>query len=123
MSITLGQVALTVADVDRSEAFYRDALGLPLLFAAGSMRFFDLGATRLMLSAPEGELQPGSGGSVLYLKTADLQAAWERTLQGGAVAVSPPHRVAPMPTHDLWMAFFRDPDGHLLAWMAEVPRG
>ena len=57
----LGQVALTVSDVERSSAFYRDAVGLPFLFAAGpSLAFLDLGNARLMLSAPEGQLRPGS---------------------------------------------------------------
>jgi methylmalonyl-CoA/ethylmalonyl-CoA epimerase len=31
-----------------------------------------------------------------------------------------PHFVAKLPDHDLWMAFFRDPDGNLLALMSEV---
>lgn len=30
-----------------------------------------------------------------------------------------PHLIAKMPDHELWMAFFRDPDGHLLALMEE----
>jgi len=30
-----------------------------------------------------------------------------------------PHRVAKMPDHELWMAFFRDPDRNLLALMCE----
>ena len=61
----LGQVALTVADVERSVAFYRDQVGLRFLFApAPTLAFFDLGGTRLMLSAAEGELTPGSGHKV-----------------------------------------------------------
>jgi methylmalonyl-CoA/ethylmalonyl-CoA epimerase len=28
-----------------------------------------------------------------------------------------------MPDHDLWMAFFADPDGHILALMQEAPKG
>jgi methylmalonyl-CoA/ethylmalonyl-CoA epimerase len=30
--------------------------------------------------------------------------------------------IAAMPDHDLWMAFFRDPDNNLQALMSEVPR-
>jgi hypothetical protein len=33
----------------------------------------------------------------------------------------PPHFVAKMPGHDLWMAFLRDPDRNLLGLMCEVP--
>jgi methylmalonyl-CoA/ethylmalonyl-CoA epimerase len=28
-----------------------------------------------------------------------------------------------MDDHDLWMAFFKDPDGHTLALMQEAPKG
>jgi methylmalonyl-CoA/ethylmalonyl-CoA epimerase len=28
-----------------------------------------------------------------------------------------------MDDHDLWMAFFKDPDGHMLALMQEAPKG
>ena len=31
---TIAQIALTVGDLERSVAFYRDALGMPLLFQA-----------------------------------------------------------------------------------------
>ena len=30
-----------------------------------------------------------------------------------------PHLVAKMPDHDLWLAFFRDPDRNVLALMCE----
>ena len=31
-----------------------------------------------------------------------------------------PHLLAKLPDHELWMAFFRDPDDNLLALMCEV---
>ena len=37
--------------------------------------------------------------------------------------VDQPHLVAPMSDHDLWMCFFKDPDGHTLALMCERPKG
>jgi methylmalonyl-CoA/ethylmalonyl-CoA epimerase len=30
-----------------------------------------------------------------------------------------PHLIAKLPDHELWMTFFRDPDGSLLALMEE----
>jgi catechol 2,3-dioxygenase-like lactoylglutathione lyase family enzyme len=49
----LRQIALTVSDVGRSTAFYRDALGLSFLFAAGpTLAFLDVGGVRLMLAGP-----------------------------------------------------------------------
>ena len=32
-----------------------------------------------------------------------------------------PHVIAKMEHHDLWMAFFRDPDRNMLALMSDVP--
>jgi len=123
MEVTgLGQVALSVSDVARSTAFYREAVGLRFLFAAGpSLAFLDLGNARLMLSAPEGEFTPGSS-TVLYLRVADLTGAHAAMRERGVTFVDEPHLVAPMPDHDLWMCFFRDPDGHTLALMSERPR-
>ena len=41
----------------------------------------------------------------------------------GVTFVDEPHRIAEMDDHDLWMAFFRDPDDHLMALMQEAPKG
>jgi methylmalonyl-CoA/ethylmalonyl-CoA epimerase len=124
MDVTaLGQVALTVSDVPRSTAFYRDSVGLRFLFAAGpSLAFLELGNARLMLSAPEGTFTPGSG-TVLYLRVADIRASHAALCGRGVQFVDEPHLVAPMPDHDLWMCFFRDPDGYTLALMCERPKG
>jgi methylmalonyl-CoA/ethylmalonyl-CoA epimerase len=111
-----------VSDVARSTDFYRDAVGLPFLFAAGpSLAFLDLGGVRLMLSAPEGDFVPGSS-TVLYLKVADIAAAHDAMRRRGVPFVDEPHLIAKMPDHDLWMAFFRDPDGHTAALMSERAR-
>lgn len=119
----LGQIALTVGDVSRSTAFYRDLVGLRFLFAAGpTLAFLDLGGVRLMLSAPEGDFKPGSS-SVLYLRVDDIRGSHAAMRDRGVHFVDEPHLVAPMPDHDLWMCFFTDPDGHTLALMSERPKG
>lgn len=118
----LGQVALTVSDVSRSTTFYRDRIGLPFLFAAGpTLVFLGIGGARLMLSAPEPGFTPGSG-AVLYLRVGDIGAAYAAMRERGVAFVDEPHLVAPMPDHDLWMCFFRDPDAHTLALMCERPK-
>lgn len=119
----LGQVALTVSDVERSTAFYRDKVGLRFLFTAGpSLAFLDLGGVRLMLSAPEGEFAPGGSGTVLYIKVPDISASYDAMRGRGVEFIDEPHLIAPMPDHDLWMTFFRDPDRHTLALMCERPK-
>ena len=116
----LRQIALTVSDVARSTAFYRDALGLPFLFSAGpNLAFLDIGGVRLMLSTPEGGLMPGKG-SMHYFEVADIQAAHAAMAARGVVFAEAPHMIAQMPDHELWLAAFEDPDGNPLALMCEV---
>ena len=113
---SVGQIALTIADADRSEAFYRDVLGLRPLYRYGPLVFFDAGNLRLMLG--EGpEVRPGNG--CVYFRVADIEAA-HRDLEARGVAFQEgPKLIARMPDHELWMAFFQDPDGHQLALMSE----
>jgi methylmalonyl-CoA/ethylmalonyl-CoA epimerase len=116
---SIGQIALTVQDLPRAVAFYRDILGLPFLFETANMAFFNCGGVRLMLSPAENPETRYS--SILYYKTADIQAMSEALLGRGVVFESPARMIAKMPDHDLWMAFFRDTEGNLLALMSEVP--
>jgi methylmalonyl-CoA/ethylmalonyl-CoA epimerase len=116
---TIGQIALTVTDIERAIAFYRDALGMKLLFRVPNMGFFDCDGVRLMLSAAE---KPDEHyGSVIYFKVPDIRRAYETLSARAATFEGEPHLVARMPNHELWMAFFRDPDRNLLALMSEVP--
>jgi methylmalonyl-CoA/ethylmalonyl-CoA epimerase len=116
---TIGQIAYTVSDVSQSVAFYRDAMGLKLLFEAPpGLAFFDCGGIRLMLSKPEGAFSPGSS-TVLYFRVSGIEGTHHSLMQRGVTFVDEPHLVAKMPDHDLWMCFFRDPDGHTLALMEE----
>ncbi len=108
-------------NVARATAFYRDVLGLPFLFAAGHLAFFDCGGVRIMLDRPE-KPEFDHPGSILYFSVPDIQAAHRRLLDAGITIVEPPRIIAPMPDHDLWMAFFRDTEGNVMALMSEVPR-
>lgn len=118
----LGQIAMRVRDVDAATAYYRDVLGLRFLFGAPGLAFFDCGGVRLMLSRPE-SAEFDHPGSVLYFRVDDVVVAYEALRTRGAVFEGEPHVVHRAEDHDLWMAFFRDPDGNLLAVMAEQPRG
>ena len=116
----VGQIAINVHDLDRATAFYRDALGLPLLFTAGSMVFFDCGGVRLMLTPPE-KPEFDHPSSILYFSVPDIKVAHERMLTGGVRFEDEPHVVARMPAYDLWMTFFRDSEENLLALTSEAP--
>ena len=115
----IGQIAVPVMDIDRAVAFYRDTLGMKFLFQAPpGLGFFDCGGVRLMLDAPAKE-QAGNG-SVIYYKVDDLQATFEVLSARGVNFDGEPHLIAKMPDHELWMAFFRDPDSNILALMSEI---
>ena len=102
-------------------AFYRDVLGMTFLFELPTMGFFDCGGIRLMLSKAESP-EFDHRASLIYYKVDDIQQTFELLKQRNVEFVSPPRLVAPMPDHDLWMAFFHDPDQNALALMSEVPR-
>jgi len=115
----IGQIAVPVADIERAVAFYRDVLGMRFLFLAPpGLGFFDLGGIRLMLDGPA-KAQAGSS-SVIYYKVQDIQSAFTTLSNRGVAFEAKPHLIAKMPDHDLWMAFFRDPDKNLIALMSEV---
>jgi predicted enzyme related to lactoylglutathione lyase len=117
----LGQVAIPVDDVARATAFYRDVLGLSFLFGAGQLAFFDCGGVRLMLDRPE-KSEFDHPSSILYFAVPDIHAAHQRLVAAGVAIVEPPRVIAPMPDHDLWMGFFRDTEGNVMALMSEVAR-
>jgi len=115
----IGQIAVPVTDIERSIAFYRDTLGMKFLFQAPpDLGFFDCGGVRLMLDGPA-KAQAGNS-SVIYYKVDDLQATFDTLSARGVAFEGEPHMIAKMPDHELWMAFFRDPDANLLALMSEV---
>lgn len=117
----LGQVCINVHDVERATVFYRDTLGLSLLFTAGGMAFFECGGVRLMLARAE-KPEFDHPSSVLYFSVPDIAAAHRQMLAGGVRFEGEPHVIAKMPACDLWMAFFRDSEENLLALMSEVAR-
>jgi methylmalonyl-CoA/ethylmalonyl-CoA epimerase len=67
--------------------------------------------------------QTSSPGGCIYFRCADIVLAVGELAKRGVVFASLPHLIARMEDHDLWMAFFTDPDGHTLALMQEAPKG
>lgn len=117
----IGQIAVTVKDVPRAVAFYRDVLGIPFLFEAPGMAFFQAGEVRLMLGLPEGDMGDAFS-SIVYFRVDDIQAACRDLEPRGVKFTHEPRLIHRGQKADLWLAFFKDPDGNVLALMSEVPR-
>jgi methylmalonyl-CoA/ethylmalonyl-CoA epimerase len=116
----IGQIAVPVTDLVRAVAFYRDTLKMRFLFQAPpGLAFFDCGGVRLLLDAAA-ESRTEKRSSIIYFKVQDILEAYEVLSDRGVNFQKEPELIAKMPDHDLWMAFFRDPDGNLLALMCEV---
>jgi methylmalonyl-CoA/ethylmalonyl-CoA epimerase len=118
----IGQVSLTVDDLDAAERFYEDILGIRKLFRFGDLSFFDCSGLRLFIE--KSNTRPFSpASSVLYFRTPDIGIAFQQLKSRGVSFVDTPHLIAPMEDHDLWMVFFKDPAGNTLALMHEAPKG
>ena len=118
---TVGQIAINVKELQRATSFYREKLGFKFLFDAGTMSFFECGGVRLMLGVPE-KPEFDHPSSILYFRVPGIQSTYERLSAVGVSFVSEPRLVAPMPDHDLWMAFLHDSEGNTLAIMSEEPK-
>lgn len=120
---TVGQLLIPVDDFDRGVAFYRDVLGLPLLFAAPpQMAFFMCGQVRLLVGVvPQG--QKAQRGSAVYFRVKDIAAVYASLKENRVAFAASPHVVNRTPSAELWLAEFTDPDGNQLALMSEVAIG
>jgi methylmalonyl-CoA/ethylmalonyl-CoA epimerase len=112
------QISIRASDIGRAVTFYRDALGLPLLFQAPpQLAFFDCGGVRLMLAPPEPECD--HQGSIIYFGVDDITATHQALVAGGVKFRTEPHMIAKLPDREVWLADFEDPDGNILALMSE----
>lgn len=122
-SITkVGQVAVPVKDLARAVIFYKEQLGLQLLFQTDNMAFFECNGLRLLLSLPEKE-EFAHASSVFYFHVEHIQTAYEDFMAKGIVFTDEPHLVAKMGQTETWMVFFEDTEGNTHALMSEVALG
>ena len=115
--VRIGYINLAVTDFERSVAFYRDVLGLALLFTDEKFQFasFRTGAIRFAIvgGAESKKLRESKGGGDVHAGIAfcvpDVDAAY-RELSGKGV------RFTMAPSKQPWggyMALFADPDGNI----------
>ena len=112
-----------IDDFERGITFYRDILGLALLFTAPpQMAFFQCGGVRLLVGVtPAG--QKAQRGSAIYFSVKDIQAVHASLSNKGVQFKAPPHIVNRSGKTEVWLAEFVDPDDNQLALMSEISTG
>jgi len=116
--IGVGQIAITVQDIERARNFYQNQLGLIYLFSAGNLVFFKSGDLRILLTTPETQKNEISN-SVIYFNVADINMSYSNLLERQVVFIDKPHLIAKIGNIETWMTFFNDSEGNLLALMSE----
>jgi catechol 2,3-dioxygenase-like lactoylglutathione lyase family enzyme len=117
----LTQVGLSVRDLARARHFYRDVLGLQLLFETNGMLFFQLAGLRLMVGLAFDAVKP-IGGSILYFDAPDFDAVVSGLESKGVSFLSDAQVLQRTETHELKLRSFYDPDGNGLALLGLVQR-
>lgn len=118
----IGQIGVPAKNIVRATAFYKDLLGLQLLFNTDTMAFFDCNGVRLFISLPEKE-EFAHSSSVLYFHVENIQRTYKEYKEKGIVFIDEPHMVAKMGQTETWMAFFKDTEDNSHALMSEVAVG
>src|SRR5215472_291913 len=108
---TPDRIVIYVSDMQRSTAFYRDTLGLPLKFSSPGWTEFSNGGTTLALhrrmSGEASAAEPAAGQATLVFVLDDLRGAYE-TLQAEGVRFSMEPQTQPS---GQTFAIMHDPDG------------
>ena len=103
----VGQIGVPVKDINRALDFYKEKLGLTLLFNTDSMAFFECNGLKLMLTLPEKE-EFAHSSSVIYFQVNDIKDTYERLAGKEVLFIDEPHMVAKMGQTETWMVFFKD---------------
>ncbi len=107
-----------VSDADKARAFYRDTLGLTMLYEGGFALVFDVGGIMLRVT-PVNEVRP-QPYTVLGWQVNDATATARALANAGVRPERYPH--VPQDEDGIWaapggakIAWFRDPDGNILS--------
>jgi catechol 2,3-dioxygenase-like lactoylglutathione lyase family enzyme len=117
----LAQIALGTHDLPKAIGFYRDVLGLPLLFEVSGMAFFDAGGVRLMVGPAHHEGESRSS-TCIYFDAGDWSRTEAALTARGLVFAGAAEVVQREGDKENALRFFKDPDGNTLAIMGWRPR-
>jgi len=117
---SIGQINIPVKELDKATDFYQNVLGLKFIFQVPNMMsFFDCDGVRILLAVPTSP-EFDHPSSVIYYRVPDIHSAFDMLQAKKVEFTQNPHSVGQMGNVDVWMAFFKDPDGNHLAIMSEV---
>jgi predicted enzyme related to lactoylglutathione lyase len=105
--------------MDTAIDFYKEKLGLPLLFNMDNLAFFECNGVRLLLSIPESEAF-ANASSVIYFQVDDITKRYQELSDKGVAFIDEPHLIAKMGQTETWMAFFKDTEDNTHALMSEI---
>ena len=101
---------LSTEDLERATVFYGDTLGLALVLDQGDCRIFHVGgAAYVGVCARPGRTR--SEGVIVTLVTEDVDGWHARLTAAGVVCDAAPSL---HPKYEIYQAFYRDPDGHVI---------
>jgi lactoylglutathione lyase len=116
--VSIGNVAINVSDLERSESFYVDALGLEVLSRIDTSEVREVivgtpgeGSQLMLAKHTTAHLSEPQGIWKVFLFTDDAAALYARAITAGAEAVEPPKFLEQF---SVTIAFVKDPDGYLL---------
>lgn len=117
----IGQILITVDDLDGAITFYRDVVGLTHLFdvPGQGMSFFQLGETRLYVGTAESP--EFASNPILYLDCDDIDAEHDRLKGEGVEFMSEPTKIHTDANGEMWISFFKTPEGLATALMETRP--
>ena len=114
------QISVNARDLARATAFYRDTLGVRHLFdAPPQMSFFDCAGIRLLVGVAE-KPEFDHPSSILYFEVADIHEAHRDLAARGVKFRGEPHLAAKLADREIWLAFFDDSEGNVLALTCEI---
>jgi len=119
----LSQYCINVTDLERSIAFWRDTIGIPLVSrtdidgAQEAILQSPHGGSRMQLAQHDehrGPIDMGSALWKLYVNTDDCPALYARAIAAGCESVMEPRKLDRWP---VTMAYVTDLDGYLLEFV------
>jgi lactoylglutathione lyase len=116
--VSIGNVAINVSDLERSERFYVDALGLEVLTRIDTPEVREVivgtpgeGSQLMLAKHTTAHLGEPQGIWKVFGFTDDAAALYARAITAGAEAVESPRFLEQF---SVTIAFVKDPDGYLL---------